>query len=99
MYKPFYNTVGLTGDDLKQAVEKAQRQEEAVYLIYLHTGKAYGPSQILRLVQKAGKSWPITSLRRAITNLEKEGKLVKTDLMREGMFGSPEHLWTIKKIA
>lgn len=95
--KTFYNTISLSGPDLKKAVENAKKQEDAIFLIYEHTGKPYSPSQILRLTEKAGKCWPITSIRRAITNLENEGKLIKTEHMREGMFGKPEHLWAIKR--
>jgi hypothetical protein len=92
----YYNTNSLTGEDLKKAVSDAQRQEDAIFLLYKHTGKPYSPSQVLRLMEKAGKNWPITSLRRAITNLEKQGKLIKTDEMREGLYGKPEHTWIIK---
>jgi Fe2+ or Zn2+ uptake regulation protein len=94
--QPFYNTIQLTGEDLKKAVSDAQRQEDAIYLLYKHTGKPYSPSQVLRLMEKAGKNWPITSIRRAITNLEQQGKLDKTYLMFSGPMGKPEHTWIIK---
>lgn len=95
MIRSFYNTIGLTGEDLKQAVIRAENQDEAIYLIY-KTGKPYSPSQIHRLMEKAGKTLPITSVRRSITNLTKSGKLVKTELMVEGLYKLPEHTWIIK---
>lgn len=97
MIKAFYNTIGLAGDDLKQAVINAENQDAAIYLIYENTGKPYSPSQILRLMEKAGKTLPLTSCRRSITNLTKSGKLVKTNLMVEGLYKLPEHTWIIKK--
>lgn len=96
MIKAFYNTVGLQGAELKEAVERAENQDAAIYLIF-QTGKPYSPSQIHRLMAKAGKECPITSCRRSITNLTKAGKLVKTELMQEGKYGVPEHTWIIRK--
>lgn len=93
--KPFYNTIGLAGEDLKKAVADATDQDKAVLLIYENTNKPFSPSEILRLIEKTGKKPPITSIRRSITNLTKQGKLVKMDEMREGIYGKPEHKWRI----
>ena len=40
---------------------------------------------------------PITSIRRAMNTLTKRGKLVKTDEMKEGEYGKPEHCWRLAK--
>lgn len=89
----YYNTVGLSGDDLKEAVKKAASQEQAIYLIYEHGKGAYGPSQIMHLCLKAGYRWPIGSVRRALTVLTKQGKLVKLPKKVQGMYGKLEHQW------
>ena len=39
---------------------------------------------------------PLTSIRRAITNLEKKGKLEKTDIQKEGMYGKKTFCWVFK---
>jgi hypothetical protein len=39
---------------------------------------------------------PITSIRRALTNLTEQGLLVKTDLQRMGAKGKPEYIWKVK---
>jgi len=39
---------------------------------------------------------PITSVRRAITDLTTEEKLVKTDIMKKGKYGKEVHCWTFK---
>jgi hypothetical protein len=95
MQRPFYNTCSLQGNDLKKAVESAQRQEEAIWLLFLHTGRKYTASDITRLTDKAGKMWPVWSNRRAITNLKKSGKLVMLDETRIGPLGKPEHFYQI----
>ena len=32
-----------------------------------------------------------------MTNLSNEGKLIKTDVKMEGMYGKQEHLWCLPK--
>lgn len=39
--------------------------------------------------------WPITSIRRAITNLTNDGELVKHDRMRMGDYGKDNHTWSL----
>ena len=39
---------------------------------------------------------PITSIRRAMTNLERAGKLEKTGQMKMERYGKPNHLWKVK---
>lgn len=92
----YYNTTQLQGEALKKAVSDASRQEDAIMLVYKNTEKAYSPSQMLTIMQRAGRNWPITSIRRAITNLEQSNKLTKTNNMVTGMFGKPEGQWRIK---
>jgi hypothetical protein len=38
---------------------------------------------------------PITSIRRAITNLTDAGKIIKTDQYVKGNYGKLEHLWEL----
>jgi hypothetical protein len=91
----FHNTISLSGPDLKQAVLNAKKQEEAVYLIFLHTGKPYTASDITRLTEKAGLKYPLWSNRRAITNLKTAGKLVMLEEMKMGPHGKNEHFYKI----
>jgi len=93
----FYNTISLKGNDLREAVANAKKQEEAVYLIFMHTGKPYTASDITRLTEKAGLKYPVWSNRRAITNLKTAGKLVMLDEMKMGPMGKNEHLYKINK--
>ena len=94
----YYNTNHLSGDELKQAVTNADAQDCAILLIFQNTGKAYSPSQIMGMCHRAGKNWPLTSIRRSITNLTKSNNLVKTGVQVIGIYGKPEYKWMIKKI-
>jgi Fe2+ or Zn2+ uptake regulation protein len=95
MNQTYYNTNRLTGAELKKAVADAARQERSILLIFENTGAAFSPSTIHLLMQRAGKKYPLTSIRRAITNLQKAGHLMKLDNLVPGAYGKPEHQWKI----
>jgi hypothetical protein len=45
----------------------------------------------------SGLNCPITSIRRAMTNLSDNGKLEKTNEFVMGNYGKKEHLWQLPK--
>lgn len=90
----YYNTTFLQGAELREAVACAKDQDRAVLLIFENTNRSFSPSEILRLIEKTGKKPPLTSIRRSITNLTKQGKLRKLNEMGRGLYGKPEHKWT-----
>ena len=48
------------------------------------------------MVYKAvNEKWPITSIRRAMTNLTDDGMIVKTQKTVKGVYGKSEHLWAL----
>jgi len=93
MSESFFNTIHLSGEELRKAVASAEAQEDAVYLIYKHGGNKYTAGDITRLTEKAGLKYPLWSNRRAITNLMNKGKLVKLNDKKIGSFGKPEHFY------
>jgi len=86
----YFNTTNLSGETLVKEKKNAQTQEEIIMDIYKRFDLPYTPCQIQ-------SNWmenaPLTSVRRAITSLEKQGKLIKLDTMVEGIYGKPVHLW------
>lgn len=87
----YYNTTNLSGKDLGDAVASAFNQEEIIYGLYKRHSKL-SPSQVGALLNH---KYPLTSVRRAITNLTKKNYLVKTDEQRKGFYGKPEYVWEI----
>lgn len=87
----YYNTNDLHGTDRAAAEARALTQEDRV-LRYFESmpGVALAPDQVLRIMPGGT---PLTSVRRAITNLTLRGLLVKTDRMRNGSYGAPVHTW------
>ena len=90
----YYNTNKESGTVLGKSEEKAGTQEEIIYRHFLRYPKmVFGASQ-LRAILPAS---PITSIRRALTNLTAAGKLTKTETMTLGDYGKKEHCWTLTK--
>ena len=95
MSQPFYNTTGLAGEQLERRIEQAESQEEAVEALFeAHPAAALTPFEVQRAVLPGS---PITSVRRAITNLTDQGVLRKTDHQKEGPYGDPNYTWTLAR--
>ena len=61
----------------------------------MHPDKKYTPSQIAVELYKELSGVPLTSIRRAITNLTFPGSLVKTNVKTTGPYGRPEYYWRL----
>lgn len=88
----FFNTTHEVEPKLSEYRAKAAHQDNAVLDMIEALGGSAAPSTIWRA---CSKKWPITSIRRACTNLTKAGKLVKTDRKHVGEFGRSEYVWAI----
>jgi hypothetical protein len=92
----FYNTTRESGGDLLAYRNKAARQRDIILEFFLSRPDGqYPPSAIHHRL--FGPSTPLTSIRRAITDLTSDGKLVKTDRKVKGRYGRPEYCWTLFK--
>lgn len=88
--KKFFHTTPM-GMDLKIKCELgAMKQETAIELIYDGTRSLLTPSDVLDLYPT---KVPITSIRRAITQMTKQGILVQTKMTKQSEWGRPEHYW------
>ena len=88
----YYNTTEETGDDLDQSHKKAKKQDHLIYSHFILSNELLSPSMVL---DRLNLNCPITSVRRAMTNLTNEGKLIKTDQYVKGKYGKREHLWSL----
>jgi Fe2+ or Zn2+ uptake regulation protein len=93
MKQDYYNTNKLSGDDLKQANAQAKFQQDLILDIFKERGEAMTPFEVQACLEAKNKAYPITSIRRAISNLTDAGELVKLDLMRPGVYKKPNHCW------
>lgn len=97
----YHNTNNIVGLPLQEALEKAANQEQRILLIFKeNNNKAFSASQIHEMYLKNLKinlmdfyATPLTSIRRAMCNLVYDGKIIKTENQRSGLFGKKEYLY------
>lgn len=89
----YYNTTHKTGDDLKVVTEKAiglQKKIEAYFKLF--PDKEFTPPQIMENLHITA---PLTSVRRAISNLTTDGILIKTSNLKMGIYGQSNYTWKL----
>ena len=88
----FYETINQTDSALKESKKKTSKQEDLIFALFQKRNRPLSPSMVL---SQSGLNCPITSIRRAMTDLCKAGRIVKTDRQIKGMYGKAEHLWEL----
>ena len=89
----YYNTNAESGARLGVSERKALSQEAVIERFFrLRPRGRYGPADVQDMVLSR---CPITSIRRAITNLTTRGILIKTDHKHRGKYGKQEHTWQL----
>ena len=88
----FYQTIDQPGSALKESNKKTRKQEELILDLFVKRNRPLSPSMVL---SQSGLNCPITSIRRAMTDLCKAGRIVKTDRQIKGIYGKAEHLWEL----
>jgi hypothetical protein len=91
--KTHFNTTNESGQTLLSFNQKAMTQQEIIFSTFKRQhAHILTPSMIWKLT---GQRWPITSIRRAITNLTEDGKLIKTEQKHKGLYDRPEYAWKL----
>ncbi len=92
----YFNTTGVQGQELS-VYETVTKSQEELILDYFGSrpGMEYSPSQVRKYLNLTGV--PITSVRRAITNLTSCDLLRKTSRKVDGPYGRPECCWTLRR--
>ena len=96
MSKEYYNTLNESKTVVKESKEKAKKQKDQIFAIFRHTLRPMTPAEIWEGYGYKNDNVPLTSIRRAITNLESEGLLKKTDIQKPGAYGKMNHCWEYK---
>ena len=92
----FYKTINLPADELRAARESNNIQNTRVLAIFEKHPDGLTPFEASRIYNGQYPEIPLTSVRRAVTDLEKSGRFEKTGAMRNGGYGKPNHVWKIK---
>lgn len=94
MGRAYYNTNNESGINLQKSESKALTQEDIILAYFeKHPNEMFPAHRIL--ASCFFDSTPLTSVRRAITNLESDGKieLMPNEYMVPGLFGKQVHVW------
>ena len=86
----YYNTTNEIGENLKNYQAKANNQKEKILSILI-MGKSMNPN-FTTSASKIDLNCPITSVRRAISDLVSEGLVEYTGEKKTGKYGRPENL-------
>lgn len=92
----YYNTTNLSGESLVNSKDSAMKQEERIHEFFkCNANREMSPFDVEEALY-SNTMVPITSIRRAITNLTTDQKLVKTNTQRTGPYGKPSYCWKLK---
>lgn len=92
----YWPTTPMSRDELAAAIKSTDTQDDAVLAVYNAAGRPLSASQVWRACEAQGRRWPLTSIRRSITNLTNAGALVHLHSeTRTGIYGRPETLYAL----
>lgn len=88
----FHNTINETGERLTELKENAKSQQEKI-LKYFYQNSIYcfTPFEVQAAILQ---NTPITSVRRAMTNLTTQGHLIKDNLQKVEKYGVKNNYWS-----
>ena len=89
----YHNSTNQSKEFVKKEVKRFKNQEDAV-LSLMRTFKRLTGSDIYRM-HISHENAPLTSWRRALSNLTHEDKLHKTKSKKIGLYGKPEHYYEL----
>jgi len=93
----FHNTIELDIEDLEIEGKQVSKQEHLVLDIYKNNpSEIYSPFDVWNILTNRGYNYPITSIRRSVSDLTNENYLIKTSTKRDGMYGMKNFCWQYK---
>ena len=90
----YYNTTNQKKSALELYKSKALSQTQIIEEVMRRRGKMT-PSKMWLSLRNNELKWPLTSVRRSLTSLMKDGVLEKGDF-ETGLYGRPEHTYVYK---
>ena len=83
-------------EEYKTMLVNTEKQEQLVTMLAEEfVDKTFSPSLMHAKIEYYGRKIPLTSVRRAISDLTREGVLKKTDKQRTGYYGKREYMWRL----
>lgn len=92
--KAFHNTIGEKDNIATRYDIVNQNQNKRVMDIFITFG-AMTPMEVMEKYNDRFHKVPLTSIRRAITDLTKDGRLIKTTEKKLECLGKPNYKWIL----
>jgi len=93
MKNSYYNTTNESGQELNDREDKAQTQEQKILTLFIENPtKLFTPFEVQHLTLRNA---PITSIRRALTNLTSDGRLIKSEVLKQEKYGAKNFCWKL----
>jgi predicted transcriptional regulator len=90
----YYNTTKQKGDDLKKNSMKALSQQVLIKIFMkANSDISFTPFEIQEAFEKDGFMWPITSVRRALSDLTDKNIITKSEDTVIAKYGRPNYKW------
>ncbi len=97
----YFNTTNLKGEELKKSESKALTQDEEVLRLFkTFDALTLTPERLHKHLQDTNPKYantPLTSTRRAFSNLKNRGLIEKTETMVRGNYGRKVCVWELCK--
>jgi hypothetical protein len=96
-YPTFHTHDGMLADEISAGMDRAESQETLIRLFFL----SYPLAQLTppEVQEKAAIRGPLTSIRRALTNLTRRGFLVKNKAVQKpGLYGMHNATWQLSPL-
>ena len=91
----YFNSTNQNEDFVKKQKTKNKTQEQKVLDLFKKGGR-FTASEIYNLWSvNYAKNIPLTSIRRAMSNLQYDRHITKTKDTKIGIYGAPEHYYTL----
>lgn len=93
----YFNTTHVRGQQLRAYQEAGEDQENIITLFFQnHPTSEWTPEDLQKYHPWFART-PLTSIRRAFTNLKNSGFIFKTAHQVKGMYGRPIYTWRIMR--
>tara|TARA_R100000808_G_scaffold17656_1_gene38961 strand:+ start:1935 stop:2243 length:309 start_codon:yes stop_codon:yes gene_type:complete len=97
----YYNTTNETGKQLTLSWDKSKSQEDLIleFFVFLDAN-CKGVDAIatpFEVWAQFNDKYPLTSIRRAMSDLTAAGKIVKTSIQRKGKYNKVNFCWKLNK--
>lgn len=93
---PFYYTVALNQDELEAAKKQTSSQATRIVGLFRILNIPMTPDEVHTVYCAMYSDTPLTSIRRAMTDLTEQNLLEKTPETKKGRYGMINHKWKLK---